>query len=510
MALRSGDVGLMISCSEEEESTGEGLHREIKEFRSTVKESFAEQRELLMELLRSLHGHAHATSRQSASSQLGAAVEVLHEHDTWRPPKEFAAPSVPTQRRKSGSEDQQADLSQPRNLNGAEDVDRSSADPGASTRYGRRQVSDSSLLSLESAPDKASPRLQDDPDLMKSPSSVSKVGTEKLLQAFAGSPNEAALDEGTETFVTSQMYQQQRKAESAARAHTERRMSYFSTYNSERADSKTLTRRAARRAERIVASPCFTYGILSVILTNMILLGIEVDVTSRLPQNEIPPWFVLANAAVVLIFVSELTTLFLASGCKNFFCGPDRSWNIFDFSIISWSVLETCIELWTTIVATPEAQVSASHLRFARTMRLVRAFRGVRVVRLLRYISALRTLVLSIISSMASLCWTLALLVLLFYCFGIVFTQLVWDYCRDEAVRTSGDVNVTPLCPNNVDHYWATVPESMLTLFTAITGGMNWEEAMVSLRLISPLAASCFIFYIAIAVLAVVNVAVGR
>lgn len=153
--------------------------------------------------------------------------------------------------------------------------------------------------------------------------------------------------------------------------------------------------------------------------------------------------------------------------------------------------------------------MSASHLRFVRTMRLVRAFRGVRVVRLLRYVSALRTLVLSIISSMASLCWTLALLVLLFYSFGIVFTQQVMDYCRDEAVRSTGDVNAQPVCPNNVAFYWASVPESMLTLFTAITGGMNWEDAMASLRLISPLAASCFVFYIAIAVLAVVNVVTG-
>ncbi|CAE7946261.1 unnamed protein product, partial [Symbiodinium sp. KB8] len=305
----------------------------------------------------------------------------------------------------------------------------------------------------------------------------------------------------------------------------------LTTYNSDRSNGKTWS----RRAERVTSSIVFTYGIMSVILANMILLGVEVDFTARLPQNEVPPWClgsgfeekqvigedVLSEISradarahappegAVLIFVVELFILFTATGVKNFFCGPDRSWNIFDFSIIAWSVLETSIELWALTVATPEAQVSASHLRFVRTMRLVRAFRGVRVVRLLRYVSALRTLVLSIISSMASLCWTLALLVLLFYSFGIVFTQLVMDYCRDEAVRSTGDVNAQPVCPNNVAFYWASVPESMLTLFTAITGGMNWEDAMVPLRLISPLAASCFVFYIAIAVLAVVNVVTG-
>lgn len=42
--------------------------------------------------------------------------------------------------------------------------------------------------------------------------------------------------------------------------------------------------------------------------------------------------------------------------------------------------------------------MSASHLRFVRTVRLARALRGIRVMRLLRYVSALRTLVLSIMS----------------------------------------------------------------------------------------------------------------
>lgn len=474
-----------------------------------VKQNFAEQRHLLTQLIRLPPLGATGSSKQQRSWHLGAAVEALHEHDTWRPPKESEAPLKPGLG-KSKSADQIdrylhdygfADMSRIRKLEEPAQPQESDISENGDTSRARR-ISETSLLSLESAPDKASPAG------LTSPSSMQASGTE-ILEAFA-SPRSFSKDpqhdhEGTETFVTSQIQQQQRKAVEVAKSHSERRMSVLTTYNFDRSNGKTWS----RRAERVTSSIVFTYGIMSVILANMILLGVEVDFTARLPQNEVPPWFVLANAVVVLIFVVELFILFTATGVKNFFCGPDRSWNIFDFSIIAWSVLETSIELWALTVATPEAQVSASHLRFVRTMRLVRAFRGVRVVRLLRYVSALRTLVLSIISSMASLCWTLALLVLLFYSFGIVFTQLVMDYCRDEAVRSTGDVNAQPVCPNNVAFYWASVPESMLTLFTAITGGMNWEDAMVPLRLISPLAASCFVFYIAIAVLAVVNVVTG-
>jgi len=498
------EVNVLMPASDEGDESVRDLHHEIKEFRTMVKESFAEQRHLLTQLIRL----PPLGAKSQRSWHLGAAVEALHEHDTWRPPKEAEAKLKPGLG-KSKSADQIdrylhdygfADMSRLRKLeepSQAQELDRSEA--GETLRV--KRISETSLLSLESAPDKASPAGLTSPSMQAS-------GTE-ILEALA-SPRSFSKDpqhdqEGTETFVTSQIHQQQRKAVEVARSHSERRMSVLTSYNADRSNSKSWS----RRAERVTSSTCFTYGIMSVILANMILLGVEVDFTARLPQSDIPPWFVLANGVVVLIFVVELCLLFSASGVNNFFCGPDRSWNIFDFSIIAWSVLETSIELWALTVATPEAQVSASHLRFVRTMRLVRAFRGVRVVRLLRYVSALRTLVLSIISSMASLCWTLALLVLLFYSFGIVFTQLVMDYCRDEAVRSTGDVNAQPVCPNNVAFYWASVPESMLTLFTAITGGMNWEDAMASLRLISPLAASCFVFYIAIAVLAVVNVVTG-
>ena len=86
------------------------------------------------------------------------------------------------------------------------------------------------------------------------------------------------------------------------------------------------------------------------------------------------------------------------------------------------------------------------------------------MVRLFRYVSALRTLALCIVSTIGSLIWTLVLLVLLFYTFGVILTQLVSDHCRDQVVMTTGDLNAVPQCPDDLHRYWASVPESMLTL----------------------------------------------
>ena len=47
-------------------------------------------------------------------------------------------------------------------------------------------------------------------------------------------------------------------------------------------------------------------------------------------------------------------------------------------------------------------------------------------------------------------------------------------------------------------HFWNSIPESMLTLFMAITGGVDWEETLEPLRKISILAAGCMVVYVII------------
>ena len=75
------------------------------------------------------------------------------------------------------------------------------------------------------------------------------------------------------------------------------------------------------------------------------------------------------------------------------------------------------------------SSLNTGHLRLMRSIRLARALRSMRVLRLFRYVTALRTLVLSIMSTMGSLFWTLALLIILFYSFGLA----AWHDVRGES-----------------------------------------------------------------------------
>lgn len=311
--------------------------------------------------------------------------------------------------------------------------------------------------------------------------------------------------DSTDTFVSDFLHRSEKKAQTAADRLTAQR--YISENSGTGLFQESLVKSLA---VRVVASPFFVYAVTTVIVFNLVILGIEVDASTTLGQNDIPGWFTVCNGFVVAFFTCELSINLYAQGCSGFFCGQERWWNLFDLIIIVLSLLETALDLWVALSNGDGNQtVSPSNVRFARIVRLGRALRGIRVMRLLRYVSALRTLVLSILSSMASLMWTLVLLMLLFYSFGVLFTQLVTDQCREEAIAKSHDINSIPECTNQNASLWRSIPESMLTLFMAITGGLDWENAMQPLMEISLLAGLCLVMYMTITYFAIVNVITG-
>eukprot|EP00931_Biecheleriopsis_adriatica_P037084 TRINITY_DN21289_c0_g1_i2.p1 TRINITY_DN21289_c0_g1~~TRINITY_DN21289_c0_g1_i2.p1 ORF type:complete len:264 (+),score=46.76 TRINITY_DN21289_c0_g1_i2:3-794(+) len=113
-------------------------------------------------------------------------------------------------------------------------------------------------------------------------------------------------------------------------------------------------------------------------------------------------------------------------------------------------------------------------------------------------------------STVRSLAWTMLLLILIFYAFGVGFTQVITDYCRDAAIDATGDFNALPSCTSAaMTFYWGSLPASMLTPFMAVTAGINWESCLTPLRDASIPSAIAFLFYIVFTVLALLNVVTG-
>jgi len=269
------------------------------------------------------------------------------------------------------------------------------------------------------------------------------------------------------------------------------------------ADLSQLEQRPTRQfAKQIVESRCFTYTLTFLILVHVVLMGLEVDAYAALGNDSVPEWFDIANLILVCIFVGELFMKLMALGFMDFWCGKDWAWNAFDFLVIAFSVTDVVLAL------TKRASVSTAQVRVFRLLRIFRYFRSIRVVRLFRYISALQVLTLSILGTMSSLAWTLALLVLVIYSFSVVLTEMVVQYCwqpeGEEAVKLCKEET-----ENGLRTFFSNVPGSMMSLFMAISQGLNWEDLIRPLWNVSVVAYYLVIVYVIITIFAILNVVTG-
>eukprot|EP00435_Cladocopium_sp_Y103_P003788 s2211_g1.t1 len=245
----------------------------------------------------------------------------------------------------------------------------------------------------------------------------------------------------------------------AAKKQAERIVAYRKSMYGDglaRSNSERLREGGIRSvAGAIVDSAFVTYGVMLLVFVHAVLLGVEVDAMANALQGQttVPQWFSLVNLLIVCIFVLEVLLKFIYLGCRTFWCGMDHGWNAFDFFIVALSVVDVCLDYWS------KWQFEVwDKIRVWRTIRLVRALRSIRIIRIFRYIHALRTLVVSIAATLSSLFWTLALLVMVFYSFAIILTEIVAEHCRFILVESEGQSS----CNADLTLWWRSVPDSSL------------------------------------------------
>eukprot|EP00931_Biecheleriopsis_adriatica_P073307 TRINITY_DN47618_c0_g1_i1.p1 TRINITY_DN47618_c0_g1~~TRINITY_DN47618_c0_g1_i1.p1 ORF type:complete len:651 (-),score=115.72 TRINITY_DN47618_c0_g1_i1:8-1918(-) len=283
--------------------------------------------------------------------------------------------------------------------------------------------------------------------------------------------------------------------------------SAFSTSEAEKAVSwEALFRKPRKMARVLISKKAFESAVMFLIFVNVVVVGIEVDIAARSRQSAVDPVFTYLDRTFTGIFAAELLLKLWALGCHDFFFGGDRTWNTFDFGVVSMSLAEILISVFGSL----NQLFAASHLRVLRVLRLARAFRGIRAMRLLRFIGSLRTLMQSIVNTLRSLAWTVLLLIMIFYTFGVAFTQAISDHCRDEAAAATGDEDALPKCGSeDINQQWLSLPRSMLTLFKTATNGIAWQDVTNPLSTVSLFLVLVFIMYFAFTFFAVLNVVTG-
>merc|ERR1719235_1159840 len=116
-------------------------------------------------------------------------------------------------------------------------------------------------------------------------------------------------------------------------------------------------------------------------------------------------------------------------------------------------------------------------------------------------------MIFSILNCFADLLWAFVVIVLIIFVFSIIFDSAVADYF--EQVDLDDPVAMSPT--EDLQKYYGSMSESMISLWCAISGGNDWFQYAEVLRQLQmgEIYFSLFMFYIAFCVVGLLNVVTG-
>ncbi|GJL56585.1 MAG: hypothetical protein NPIRA02_37170 [Nitrospirales bacterium] len=210
-------------------------------------------------------------------------------------------------------------------------------------------------------------------------------------------------------------------------------------------------------SRRIVNAPLFERLIIGLILVNGLILGMETSPDLVAQYGDL---LHLANHVILGVFILEAAfkMLALAPHVSRYF---QDGWNIFDFSVIVFSL----------IPATGE---------FAMIARLARLLR---VVRLISTIPELRLIVSTLVRSIPSMVHVMTLMGVIFYIYAITGFQLFHEH--DPT-------------------HWRSLGISLLTLFRVVTLE-DWTDVMYTAMELHSFAWIYFVSFVVLGTFVVVN-----
>lgn len=174
------------------------------------------------------------------------------------------------------------------------------------------------------------------------------------------------------------------------------------------------------------------------------------------------------------------------------FIGHDAALNVFDMILVLLALVD---DVWPLLDNAPR-----DHSMNLQPLRILRLVRVLRVVRLLRLFSELRLMLKSVVGSVVSLFWSFAMLMFIFYLFGLVFVQDMTLFLLSQ-----GD-EVKPLQEEEIYRLFGSVQGAMLTLFRSIFQGEDWNVCYQVLVQTSPMSAGLFLIFIGFSQISIINV----
>jgi len=253
-----------------------------------------------------------------------------------------------------------------------------------------------------------------------------------------------------------------------------------------------------------VKSKSFEGIFAAVIFSNALFLGISLEYESGHIGLDTPPIFKVFDLTYAALFSIELLLKIWVYG-RSFFCEGDRGllfWNYLDLTIVCTSFIEVIFDILLLVQADDGSDTRIAPTNLLRVIRIVRVLRVMRVIKVVKFISGLTSLISSILSTLKSLLWSLLLLMMVIYVFGILFTDTAVGYISLKGIQSvvEGSTEAELLT------HFGSLHLSMHTLFRSVTGGVDWGDMANLLIYVNWIWGYFFTGYIAFSYFAVLNV----
>eukprot|EP00438_Fugacium_kawagutii_P002568 Skav209861 [mRNA] locus=scaffold1684:427162:431012:- [translate_table: standard] len=237
----------------------------------------------------------------------------------------------------------------------------------------------------------------------------------------------------------------------------------------------------------------------TVILANAVFIFFATDYEMAHLMETIPEYIRITDLVLSSLFVVEVA-LKLVVHRGFFFWNADYGWNWFDFFLVLVSVAENLLS-YETAAARDSVTADPVNLGFLRLLRLCKIVKILRIFRTLRVFSELRLMLDCVLGSLLNVMWCIILLIFVMYIFALLVQQTLVGFLQEEAGTTSEQDTA------RIYQYFGSVSTTLLTLFQAITSGVDWADPYDVLRIpgghILPAA---FAFYVAFVFISVWNI----
>lgn len=189
----------------------------------------------------------------------------------------------------------------------------------------------------------------------------------------------------------------------------------------------------------------FVEGMITwVIIANAVMMGIQMD-----PEYSDWGGFFWCELAFTSLLLLEVAIRFMILGWRQFLCGQQVYWNLFDLFLLGCALTDVIREV---ITDASHALNGSSLLRLCRLVRLVRIIKAFR----LKFMGELRLMVKGLIAGLRTLSLAFTLLFVVLYVISGFATM---------SIGTSKQTAALGLEP-----YFRTLPDSMFTAFRCFTG----------------------------------------